>query len=242
MQCRFSLVRFRLTALAVLAGALVLLAGCQLTPTPPPASFDYLVKVRDSGGTTLPNAKVTIEVPGRTPLDEFADVNGLVVITIPATHANQTGKLIAEAAGFEIYRENITLRQASSPTRSGYRLRPTGLTPPSLILLLRPTLPHSPPLIPVLRPTRPHPPPRALQHRRLPQRPPRPILQPHCLSNRLSDLSKPRRGRWPITHATQAISPESMRLQQGWPIIRVEKSGIMRLSIKHNAASQAIVI
>ena len=78
MHCRSSSAHFRLTALAVLAGVLVLLAGCQPTPTPPPASFDYLVRVRDSAGATLPNVKVTVEVPGRTPLDEFTDVNGLV--------------------------------------------------------------------------------------------------------------------------------------------------------------------
>jgi hypothetical protein len=129
MRCRFSSIRSRLTALAVLAGMLVLLAGCQPTPTPPPASFDYLVRVRDSAGATLPNAKVTIEVPGRTPLDEFADVNGLVVITIPATHTNQTGKLIAEVAGFEIYRQIITLQPGLLPDEIRLLPRATPLTP-----------------------------------------------------------------------------------------------------------------
>ena len=131
MRCRFSSIRSRLTALAGLAGVVVLLAGCPPTPTPtpPPASFDYLVRVRDSAGATLPNAKVTIEVPGRTPLDEFADVNGLVVITIPATYASQTGKLIAEAAGFEIYRQNITLQPGLLPDEIRLSPRDIALTP-----------------------------------------------------------------------------------------------------------------
>jgi hypothetical protein len=128
MRCRSSSLRFRLTALAVLANVLILVAGCRPTPTPPPASFDYLVRVRDSAGATLPNAKVTIEVPGRTPLDDFTDVNGLVVFTIPATYVDRTGKLIAEATGFEIYRQNITLQAGLLPDE--IRLSPATVTPP----------------------------------------------------------------------------------------------------------------
>ena len=125
MQCRFSSARFRLTALAVLASVLVLVAGCR----PTPASFDYLVRVLDSAGATLPDVKVTIEVPGRTPLDDFTDVNGLAVIPIPATYVDRTGKLIAEAAGFEIYRQNITLQADQLPDEIRLSPATVALTP-----------------------------------------------------------------------------------------------------------------
>ena len=84
MRRRNSTIHARLSVLAALASVLVLLAGCPSTATPAPTAFEYLVRVRDPVGAVLRNAKVTVEVPGRAPLDDFADVNGLVVITIPA--------------------------------------------------------------------------------------------------------------------------------------------------------------
>lgn len=86
------------------------------TPTPPQPYFAYQVRVRsNSGGQAISNAKVTIEVPGMTPVDELSDSNGLAVISILATHEDGAGKLIVEAAGFDIFRQNITLRRDLPP-------------------------------------------------------------------------------------------------------------------------------
>ena len=143
MRRRYPIIHARLSILAALASVLVLLAGCPSTATPAPTAFDYLVRVRDPAGAALRNAKVTVEVPGRAPLDDFADVNGLVVITIPATYVDQAGKLIVEAAGFEIYRQNITLQAGQLPDE--VRL--------STVIVLAPTDTATPVLSPTPPPT-----------------------------------------------------------------------------------------
>ena len=97
------------------------------TPTPQPP-FAYQVRVRSaSGGQAISDAEVTIEVPGRAPLDDFTDVNGLAAIQIPVAYVDQASKLIIEAVGFDLYVRNITLQQGQLPVE--IRLSPANPSP-----------------------------------------------------------------------------------------------------------------
>jgi len=86
------------------------------TPQPTPDSFSYQVRVeaKDSG-KFISNAKVTIEVGGKAPLDGFTDSSGLAVIFIGASHAGQPGRLIVEADGYQRHTQNIDLTPGALP-------------------------------------------------------------------------------------------------------------------------------
>lgn len=148
-----------LSVLVVLVSMLALLVGCTSSPTPttPPAAFDYLVRVRDPSGASLRNAKVIIEVPGRAPLDDFTDVNGLAVIQIPATYVDASGKLIVEAPGFEIYLQNLTLQVGQLPDEVRLSLATTPSAPTHAAATVpdtpNPAEPATPTSTPTLEPT-----------------------------------------------------------------------------------------
>jgi hypothetical protein len=80
------------------------------------AVFEYPVRVQAKGtGENISNAKVTIEVIGKAPLDEFTDANGFIRIFIGADRAGQPAKLIVEARGYKQYIQNIDLTQGNLP-------------------------------------------------------------------------------------------------------------------------------
>ncbi len=86
-------------------------------PTPTSASnFDYSVRVqKNDASSSIPNAKVTIEVIGQAPLDEITDSNGIARFFIDTNRAGQPARLIIRAAGYRSYNQNIDLRQATLP-------------------------------------------------------------------------------------------------------------------------------
>lgn len=87
------------------------------TPTPQPSTtFDYLVRVQTKDtGEPISNARVTIEVVGQAPIDELTDSNGIARIFVDANYAGQPGRLIVEAVGYKLYRQEIDIREASLP-------------------------------------------------------------------------------------------------------------------------------
>ncbi|MCP4372393.1 MAG: hypothetical protein GY797_30450 [Deltaproteobacteria bacterium] len=79
-------------------------------------SFSYLVRVQENGtGNYIANAKVTIEVAEQAPLDEVTDVNGVTRIFLSRSYAGQPGRLLVEANGYELYRQEIDLTEGSLP-------------------------------------------------------------------------------------------------------------------------------
>ena len=73
-------------------------------------SFAYSIRVQSKGTSEhIPNAKVTIEITGKAPLDEFTDDNGYARILIDSDRVGKPGRLIVEATGYERYTQNIDL-------------------------------------------------------------------------------------------------------------------------------------
>ena len=81
----------------------------------PAAEFEYLVRVQSDSGENLPDARVTIEVGGRAPLDAYTDSNGIAVIFIDASYSGKPGFLIIERDGFHPFRQNIELVMNALP-------------------------------------------------------------------------------------------------------------------------------
>ena len=79
------------------------------------AEFEYLVRIQNNKGENLPDARVTIEVGGRAPLDTYTDSNGVAVIFIDTSYAGKPGFLIVERDGFHPYRQNIELMMNALP-------------------------------------------------------------------------------------------------------------------------------
>jgi hypothetical protein len=103
--------RSGIALVAVLLCALYLGTGCN-----GPGGFDYLVQVQDRvTGDYVQDAKVTIQVPGKVPLDDTTDVNGIVAIVVDSSYAGRRGKLIIEASGYKRYEQHINLAPGALP-------------------------------------------------------------------------------------------------------------------------------
>ncbi len=123
----------RIGAIAAIVGALATILACivsttfnifplwTVSPTPTPTSvqktsFSYQTRVQaKDSNENIPNAQVTIEVPGRAPLDGITDSNGLARIQIAASHSGQPGRLIVEANGYHRYVQEIDLTRDALP-------------------------------------------------------------------------------------------------------------------------------
>lgn len=80
------------------------------------SSFSYPVRVQAKGtGEHIPNAKITIEVIGKAPLDEVTDANGFARVFIDADRVGQPSKLIVQVTGYKQYIQNIDLTEGSLP-------------------------------------------------------------------------------------------------------------------------------
>jgi hypothetical protein len=66
-------------------------------------------------GHNIPNANVTLEVPGQLPLDGISDVNGIVSILVSANYAEEPGRILVESQGYDSYRQEITLEENRLP-------------------------------------------------------------------------------------------------------------------------------
>jgi hypothetical protein len=79
------------------------------TPTPTPMSYVVRVEGQNSTGTGIENAKVTLNVSGRPPLEALTDSNGVAVIKVPEEYVRGSAVMIVEATGFVPVSKNITL-------------------------------------------------------------------------------------------------------------------------------------
>lgn len=83
---------------------------------PSPTVFNYQVRVQaEDTGDYVQNAKVTIEVGTKAPLDSITDSNGLARIFISYSYAGQPGRLIVEATGYVRYEQYIDLTEDALP-------------------------------------------------------------------------------------------------------------------------------
>lgn len=115
-------------------------------------SFSYPVRVQAKRtGEHIPDAKITIEVIGKAPLDEITDANGFARIFIDADRVGQPGKLIIQATGYKQYIQNIDLTEGNLP--DVLQLEPI---PPTNTPIPEPT--HTPTSTPTDTPTSPPPP------------------------------------------------------------------------------------
>ena len=85
------------------------------TPTPTPMSYVVRVEGQNSPGTGIKDAKVTLEVPGRPPLDAYTDGNGVATIIVPAQYVGGSAVIIVEAPGFATFRQNIRVDAGALP-------------------------------------------------------------------------------------------------------------------------------
>lgn len=110
-----------ITGIFTVVVALISLLGDVIPPSngpgPTPSSLTYVVRVegQSSADSGLADARVTLEVPGRAPLDAFTDSNGVAAITVPAQYVGGSAVLLVEAAGFAPLRQNITLDSSMLP-------------------------------------------------------------------------------------------------------------------------------
>ncbi len=81
------------------------------TEVNPDGSFYYGVRVyvKDKD-QVIQGAKVTIEVGGQAPIDDFTDSNGYTRILILTSHVGQPGRLIVEETGYQRWEQNIDLK------------------------------------------------------------------------------------------------------------------------------------
>ena len=84
-------------------------------PTATPTSFTYGVTVLDDENNPIPDAEVTIEIEGKSPLTEQSDDIGYARMAVPTTHAERPGRLIVRANGFEVETRNIDIYQDQLP-------------------------------------------------------------------------------------------------------------------------------
>jgi hypothetical protein len=82
-----------------------------------PKSFTYAVVVQDRNTReNIANARITLVVAGKAPLSSFTGNNGFTSILVDAEYVGQPGELRVEAKGFQIYTQNIDLRDGVLPT------------------------------------------------------------------------------------------------------------------------------
>lgn len=84
--------------------------------SPTPTTFDYQIRVEDQiSGEAIKDAKVTIDVSGQAPKNEYTDSNGVARIFIDTLRAGEPGKLMVEMQGYITHVENITLTPDTLP-------------------------------------------------------------------------------------------------------------------------------
>ena len=85
-------------------------------PTTAEESFTYQVRVQDkSSDTPLANAKVTIDLPGTLPVDQFSDNNGLVAFNIDEKFDGENVFLHVRMDGYENWDQNINIAAGERP-------------------------------------------------------------------------------------------------------------------------------
>lgn len=89
-------------------------------------TFSYLVRVQDEVTSEhLVNARVTIEIVGKSPLDELTDSNGSARIVIDASRVGEPGRLIVQADGYFKHVQNIDLYRDILPDTIQLKAEPT---------------------------------------------------------------------------------------------------------------------
>jgi hypothetical protein len=125
----------RPTKLQIILGIVILIVSVLLAawPSLQPTStdsFTYLVRVQEENTSRgLPSAKVTIEAANQAPLDEITDTNGFARIFIDSIYAGKAGRLLIEANGYELFRQEIDLRKDLLPDT--VKLKPIPQVTPS---------------------------------------------------------------------------------------------------------------
>lgn len=80
------------------------------------STFRYQIRVQSqSSPEGISNAKVTIEVGGIAPLDDFTDSSGLAVFDIDTSRAGKSGRLMVEAPKYQSLNQDIDLVQDALP-------------------------------------------------------------------------------------------------------------------------------
>ncbi|NJK81811.1 MAG: hypothetical protein HC914_18890, partial [Chloroflexaceae bacterium] len=78
--------------------------------------FSYQVRVQDANtGDPIERAEVIVEVGGLAPLNDFTDSVGIVRISIDGERANQPGRVIVRANGYQSFERNIDLTPGTLP-------------------------------------------------------------------------------------------------------------------------------
>lgn len=87
------------------------------TPALPNTSFTYQVEVRDQNtGKAIEGAVVTITIGGDiAPVDDVTDAKGIAMISIDASRAGKTGRLIVTASGYDKYDKHVNLTEDALP-------------------------------------------------------------------------------------------------------------------------------
>jgi hypothetical protein len=82
----------------------------------PTSTFRYQVRVQSQlSPEGIPDAKVTIDVGGIAPLDDFTDSNGLAVFDIDESRVGKSGRLMVDAPKYQSLSQNIDLLQDALP-------------------------------------------------------------------------------------------------------------------------------
>jgi len=128
------------------------LVACSLnsTPTVSPITdngktLSYSVRIQsETTGEYIPNARVTLDVKGKAPLDELTDTYGFARIFIGPGYIDQPGVLTVQAAGFCKHTQYIDLNE-SLPDVISLKESSSGIvtqTPTSTLTLPTNTPPH----------------------------------------------------------------------------------------------------
>ncbi len=76
----------------------------------------YAVRLlAEETGQSLPNVQITIEVAEHAPLQAITDSNGFARISIDAAHAGKPSRLLIDASGYKVYRQEIDLIEGKLP-------------------------------------------------------------------------------------------------------------------------------
>lgn len=79
-------------------------------------TFSYPIRVQSKEtGENIANARITIEVAGKAPLDEVTDTNGYARIFIDIGYTGQPSKLIVQSTGYKKYVQSIDLNRDILP-------------------------------------------------------------------------------------------------------------------------------
>lgn len=82
----------------------------------PTDRFTYQIRVREkSNNQPIENAKVTINLPGTPPVDDYTDSTGLAVFRIDNEFADNLAVLHIEKDGYTDWDQNITIKADEQP-------------------------------------------------------------------------------------------------------------------------------